>query len=156
MAPGQKRISLAMHDKPLWLINVCSASIGCKKCIKFCENLNWVPTDLPDPWVPKNVDNQSITKSKAKSTKELYPLIICTHLRSRVLKILHCQLCSTQYVAVWINSFLKSTSAIEAATKKISDDFCFKHDFLIRMEVIMCLPTNQNFPLWMGHKGGHW
>jgi len=40
--------------------------------------------------------------------------------------MLHCQLCSTHYVAVQINNCLKRTSAIKVATMKITDDFCYE------------------------------
>jgi len=44
-------------------------------------------------------------------------------------KMLYCQLCSTRYTAVRIDSCLKTThasSAIKVARMKIMDDFCYK------------------------------
>ena len=47
-------------------------------------------------------------------------------LKSEVSITLHCQLCSTRYTAVRIKNCLKSTSAIEIAMMKNTDDFHFE------------------------------
>ena len=47
-------------------------------------------------------------------------------LKSEVSVTLRCRLCSTRYTAVRIKNCLKSTSAIEIATMKNTDDFRFE------------------------------
>jgi len=57
-----------------------------------------------------------IASKKWHYTSQLYQL-------SSEKKMLHCQLCSTCYTAVWINKLFKRTSAIKVVTRKITDNF---------------------------------
>ena len=52
----------------------------------------------------------------------------CTpyRLKNEVSITFRCQLCSIRYTAVRIKNCSKSTSAIEIATMKSSDDFCYE------------------------------
>ena len=56
----------------------------------------------------------------------VHPNYINYRLKSEVSITLCCRLCSTHYTAVQIKNCLKSTFAIIIATKKNTDDFCFK------------------------------
>ena len=62
------------------------------------------------------------------ASKEMAPRFPATnyHLKSEVSNMLHCQLCSIHYTALSINNCSKSASAIEVATMKNTDDFCYK------------------------------
>ena len=58
--------------------------------------------------------------------RAVHPNHINYHLKSEVSITLRCRLCSTRYTAVRIKNCLKSTSAIEIAPMKNTDDFHFE------------------------------
>jgi len=73
-------------------------------------------------------------------------------LKSEVAIMLPSQLC---YTAVWINSYLKRTSAIKVATTKITDDFHHERKPSCTYHKIDTFCGEQR---WMKYKGarGHW
>ena len=71
----------------------------------------------------KHLYNPRIPKERNRAT---HPNHINYRLKSEVSVMLRCRLCSTCYTAVRIKNCLKSTSAIEIATMKNTDDFCFE------------------------------
>ena len=70
--------------------------------------------------------NTSATHAYRKKGLVPRPSYINYHLKSKVSITLHCWLCSTHYTAVQIKNCSKSTSAIEVATMKNTDDFHYK------------------------------
>ena len=71
----------------------------------------------------KHLYNPRIPKERNRAVR---PNHINYCLKSKVSITLHCRLCSTRYTAVRIKNCLKSTSAIEIATMKNTDDFRFE------------------------------
>ena len=71
----------------------------------------------------KHLYNPRIPKERNCAAR---PNHINYSLKSEVSVTLCCRLCSTRYTAVRIKNCLKSTSAIEIATMKNTDDFHFE------------------------------
>ena len=71
----------------------------------------------------KHLYNPRIPKERNRAAR---PNHINYRLKSEVSITLRCRLCSTHYTAVRIKNCLKSTSAIEIATMKNTDDFRFE------------------------------
>ena len=71
----------------------------------------------------KHLYNPHIPKERNRAAR---PNHINYRLKSKVSITLRCRLCSTRYTAVRIKNCLKSTSAIEIATMKNTDNFRFE------------------------------
>ena len=71
----------------------------------------------------KHLYNPRIPKERNRAA---LPNHINYRLKSEVSVTLRCRLCSTRYTAVQIKNCLKSTSAIEIAMMKNTDDFRFE------------------------------
>jgi len=93
-----------------------------------------------------------------KSAKIMPLELICTRLKSEVPKMLRCQLCSTCYRVLLIDSYLKSISAIKVTTMKNSKVATIKNTIFFHYEKKPSLNQNLSLPVKINgtHKGGHW